>query len=99
MKKTFLPLLFLALSASTFAHVVDGPDLRTKNHFNYSATNLSSPAAIAELHGQIARFAHRYCNSQRLSRISPPFRCFKHVEEEIVEKIDDARLTAYAANG
>ena len=99
MKKTFLPLLLLAFSASTFAHFVDGPDRRTQNHFNYSATNLSTPAAIAELHGQIARFARRYCSLQRLSRTSPLSLCFKHVEEEIVEKIDDARLTAHAANG
>ena len=93
MKKTFLSLVFLAISASAFAHSVDGRD-----RFNYSAADLSSPAAIEALHGKIERFARTYCNARQRTIFTGNRLCFTSVEEEVVEKINDARLTAYASN-
>ena len=98
MKKIFLPLLFLAFSAPIFAHSVEG---RATDRFNYSAADLSAPATIAELHGQIERFARSYCNVRPGSVRDLSFLrlCSTRIEEEIVRKIGDARLTAYAVNG
>ncbi len=93
MKKTFLTPVFLAFSASTFAHSVNGRD-----SFNYRAADLSSPAAIEVLHGKIKRFARTYCNVGQRTFFASNRLCFTNVEEEVVEKINDARLTAYALN-
>ncbi|MCZ6643646.1 MAG: UrcA family protein [Gammaproteobacteria bacterium] len=89
MKRFFLPLIILAFSVSAFA---------SSNRFTYDVNGLSSSAAIESLHVQIERFARSYCRA-RTGTLDGIQACYKGVEEEIVEKINNARLTAYSQTG
>ena len=89
MKKFTLPLILLVCSASAFA---------TTDRFNYSVDALATPETIQNLHKEVELYARKYCN-ERSDTLKSFQNCFKGVEQEIVEKIDDSGLTAYTVNG
>ena len=87
MKRFFLPLIFLVFSVSAYA---------SSNRFTYDVNALASPATIEALQTKIERFARRYCRTRTLDGKRA---CYEGVEQEIVEKINNSRLTAYSRTG
>ena len=89
MKKLFPSLLFLVFSSAAFA---------STDRFDYNPSDLANPAAIEKLHGQVQKFARRYCNTrtQTLRRFDS---CVTGIEQELVEKIDNYKLSAYSVHG
>ncbi|MCZ6616669.1 MAG: UrcA family protein [Gammaproteobacteria bacterium] len=89
MKRFFLPLVLMAFSVSVFA---------SSNRFTYDVDDLASPSKLEALHGQIERFARSYCQA-RTDRLDGRRTCHEGVQEEILEKIDNSRLTAHSRTG
>ncbi len=89
MKRFFLPLIFLVFSVSAYA---------SSNRFTYDVNSFTSPTSVETLHTQIERFARSYCRA-RTGTLDGIQACYKGVEEEIVEKINNSRLTAYSRSG
>ena len=87
-KKFTLPVLFLVFSASAFS---------SSHRFQYSADDLTSPEAIAELNVEIEKFARSYCPTSRsnLRFIT----CVNGIKQEIVEKISNSGLASYVEGG
>lgn len=69
--------------------------------FQWQAGDLNTLERIADTHQRIGRVARDYCTvalrgTREAGRLN---RCIKAVVDEVVDSIDDPRLTAYATTG
>ncbi|MEZ5559691.1 MAG: UrcA family protein [Pseudomonadales bacterium] len=93
MKRFVLGLGVLALSAAAYAD--------NGYRFEYQPAELGTAQGIVETHKRIEDTARQYChgfysNSRALGVLAS---CVKDVTAEIVSKVGNRRLTAYARTG
>lgn len=97
--KRFSTVLFslgLATGLPVLAHA-ERDDTSTYR-LSYSTSDLSSADRVAELHARIEKTAREHCPSYFTSRsISDTRNCVREVTGDLVKRINNPRLTAYAA--
>lgn len=89
--------LILGLGVSLMAATAAGADLS----FKWTAADLTTADRVAATHARIEQSAADYCeaNLRDTRAISRMRSCMSWLTRELVDQIDDVRLTAYAETG
>lgn len=89
-------ILFVScMAASTFAFAA------TEQKFTWSSVELGSAGGVVSTYQRVEQFAQGYCQKALSGTLGGQrfMACRVHVAKEVVSKIGDARLTAYAQTG
>jgi UrcA family protein len=89
------------LGSSLLCIAAGGALASETGRFEWSPSALTTAEGVVATHERIETHAARYCRAHlRGTRgLSLQARCERSVAEEIVERIGDRRLSAYAASG